>query len=604
MNKYTFSLLLSFIFLVGQAQNSLIQNVYGRKVFSLNSKWQIMVDPYEQGFYDFFHQEWDTPDGNPRGGFSKDLKPTKKTDRIEYGFTDADRLFVPADWNSQREDLKWYEGSIWYKQNFDYTKKTNKRLFVHFGAANYEAHVYLNGKKLGSHKGGFTPFNFEMPDSTLLEKNNVLTVRVNNERKEEAVPPKIHGWYQYGGITRDVHLVEVNKVFIKDYFIQLKKGSIDEVEGYISIEGSTASQKVELNIPELKIAKTIVVQNKTKFNFKLAKATLWSPENPKRYDILLKLNGTEIQDKIGFRCIEVKGSEIYLNKKKIWLKGICLHEENPIKGARSNSAEEAKMFIASVKDLKCNFLRLAHYPHNEYLIKEAEEKGIILWSEIPVFWVMQWQNPETYSVAESQLEEMIQRDKNRACIAFWSVTNETRDDAPGRNIFIKKLINKTRFLDSTRLVTAATFITGITNVRYDVKDSICANLDVVGFNEYIAWYDDKVPEQVDAVVWGNPYQKPLIVSEFGAEGSYIAGADSATRWSEEFQDRFYKHHLQMIANNGNTLQGCAPWILYDFRYPKALNPNYQNGWNRKGLITEKGMKKKAYFRYRNFKSMP
>src|SRR5579883_608146 len=137
-----------------QARGAALIDVAGRKTINLNGKWKTIVDPYENGFYDFRMQE------DPNGYF-RDAKPKDKSDRVEYDFDTAAQLDVPGDWNSQRESLLLYEGTIWYRKTFDYTADPGTRAFLYFGAANYDAIVYLNGQKLGRHVGGFTPFTFE-----------------------------------------------------------------------------------------------------------------------------------------------------------------------------------------------------------------------------------------------------------------------------------------------------------------------------------------------------------------------------------------------------------------------------------------------------------
>src|SRR6266571_1281542 len=134
---------------------TLIANIDGRETTSLDGNWKTIIDPYEAGYYDYRYQ----PSAN---GYFKDAKPRTKSDLIEYDFDTSESLTVPGDWNTQRERLLLYEGTIWYRKSFDYQRKPNTRLFVYFGAANYLADVYLNGEKLGRHEGGFTPFNFEV----------------------------------------------------------------------------------------------------------------------------------------------------------------------------------------------------------------------------------------------------------------------------------------------------------------------------------------------------------------------------------------------------------------------------------------------------------
>jgi beta-glucuronidase len=147
----------------------LIQNTDGRKTISLDGDWKMIVDPYESGYYDYRYQ----PSAN---GYFKNAKPKNKTELIEYDFDKSGSLQVPGDWNTQSDQLFFYEGTVWYKKSFDYApaggRRGDTRLFVYFGAANYFADVYLNGEKIGQHEGGFTPFNFEI---TKLVREGVIS---------------------------------------------------------------------------------------------------------------------------------------------------------------------------------------------------------------------------------------------------------------------------------------------------------------------------------------------------------------------------------------------------------------------------------------------
>ena len=120
-----------------------------------------------------------------------------------------------------------------------------------------------------------------------------------------------------------------------------------------------------------------------------------------------------------------RGTDILLNGRPIFLRGICIHEEAPLRGGRAYSREDALTLLGWAKELGANFVRLAHYPHNEFMVREADRMGIMVWSEIPVYWTIQWENPATLENARNQLKEMIARDKNRAAVVIWSVANET-----------------------------------------------------------------------------------------------------------------------------------------------------------------------------------
>ena len=566
-------------------QIDLIQNTDGRKTISLDGQWQVIVDPYESGFYNYRYQ----PSTN---GYFKNEKPKSKSDLIEYDFDSSGTLKVPGDWNTQSDQLFFYEGSVWYKKSFDYQRKPNTRLFVYFGAANYLADVYLNGEKLGQHEGGFTPFNFEIT-KLVRDTGNFLIVKVDNKRRRDAVTTLMTDWWNYGGLTRQVKLVETPATFVQDYFVQLQKGTRDRVSGWVKLNGDKGTQRVKILIPEAGISKSFTTDStgfvEVSFNADLA---LWSPENPKLYDVVIAAETDQVQDEIGFRSIETRGTEILLNGKPIFLRGVCIHEEAPLRGGRAYSREDALTLLGWVKELGANFVRLAHYPHNEFMIREADRLGIMVWSEIPVYWTILWENPATLENAQSQLSEVIARDKNRAAVAVWSVANETPlSDA--RLVFLRKLVSHARSLDPTRLLSAAMERHYVNETTLTIDDSLGEYLDVLGCNEYVGWYDG-LPSKADRLEWKSKYQKPLIMSEFGGDALFGHHGDSLTRWTEEYQENLYQHQLAMLKRIP-FLRGTTPWILMDFRSPRRPLPKIQDYWNRKGLISNRGQKKKAFY---------
>jgi beta-glucuronidase len=597
MNKKVFSIIIIIaISLTGTAQ-SVIQNVIQRDKISLNGKWHYIVDPYETGYYGYRDNPRDEETFFDRDAFFNNAKPANKTERIEFDFDTSPTMNIPGDWNSQEEKLFYYEGTVWFKKSFDYVKSnTENRVFVNFGAANYRTDVYLNGKKLGIHEGGFTPFFFEITD-IVKPKDNFIIVKVDNKRRAEGVPTLNTDWWNYGGITRDVDIIETPASFIIDYLVQLKSDSKNTIEGFIRLNGEeTENKTVNISIPELGINKSLKTDNEgyARFEIPVKKLICWSTANPKLYDIVFKNNEEVINDKIGFRTISVSGQDILLNNESVFLKGISIHEENPIRGGRAFSREDAQMLLSWAKELGCNYVRLAHYPHNEYMVRLADEMGIMVWEEIPVYWTIQFDNELSYKAAEQQLSEVITRDKNRPSVIIWSMANETpRGEA--RLSFIKRLINTTRMMDNTRLISAALETNTVEGKKgvLTVDDQLAEYVDIVSFNAYLGWYNG-LPDICSNTAWDIRQDKPVIISEFGGDALYGFHGDTLTRWSEEYQEDLYKKNIEMFRKIPQ-LRGMTPWILADFRSPRRLLPNIQDGWNRKGLISEKGYKKKAFF---------
>jgi len=570
---------------------SVMINVNARKTTYLNGKWHIIIDPYENGYYNYRYE----PSTN---GYFKNAQQQNRWDLVEYSFDTDEILTVPGDWNSQQEKLLFYEGTIWYKKSFDYDLPSNRRLFLYFGAVNYDAKVWLNGEILGGHEGGFTPFQFEITDG-VRGKDNFIVVKSDNKRFQDAVPTVNTDWYNYGGITRQVLLIETPESFVKDYFVQLKKGNREIIAGWVKIDGNHLAKHIRIDIPELGVSEKIMADKEGFGKFEIKKEPiLWRPENPKLYDVRIVTNDEKICDKIGFRTIETRGDEILLNGEPVFLKGISIHEEAAYQdGGRAFSEDHAKVLLGWAKDLSCNFVRLAHYTHNEAMLKTADEIGLLVWAEIPVYWTISWDNENTYQNAENQLTEMITRDKNRASVILWSVANET-PPSDERFTFLSRLVAKAREMDNTRLITAAMERHYINETTQMIDDTFGKIVDVLGCNAYIGWYDG-LPEKCQTMTWRTVYDKPVIISEFGGGALYGMHGDELTRWSEEYQANLYRENIAMF-RKVDFIKGISPWILKDFKSPRRHLPQIQDFWNRKGLVTDKGDKKQAWFVLKEF----
>ena len=194
-----------------------------------------------------------------------------------------------------------------------------------------------------------------------------------------------------------------------------------------------------------------------------------------------------IDELMGFRTIEMRGTEILLNGKPIFLRGVSVHAEAPYRTGRAYSDKDAETLVGWAKELGCNFVRLAHYPHAETMLRAADRMGVLVWSENPVYWALQFDNPKVLAKAEQQLDEEINTSRNHAAIILWSMANET-PNTPARTQFIETLASRARALDATRLITAALLVRARDNTKI-VDDPLGKALDVIGVNEYIGWYE-------------------------------------------------------------------------------------------------------------------
>jgi len=558
-----------------------------RHGISLDGSWHVIVDPYGNGLYD--------SNGKARSnGFARNLAQTDSTGPIEYNFAKSPTLQVPGDWNTQRESLMFYEGPLWYERDFEYHKTPGKRIFLHIGAANYRSYLWVNGNAVCEHEGGFTGFDCEVTRA-LRDGNNFAVIAVDSTRLSDGVPTLKTDWWNYGGLTREVSLVEVPDRFIDEFDLHLKRGTTYEIEGWVHIVGATPGSEIKLTLEKEGRSNGITAKTaqdgRAQIHLVDANLQLWAPEHPVLYRVILAAGEDRLEDEMGFRTIETRGTQILLNGQPIFLKGISVHAEAPYRTGRAFSQQDAETLLGWVHELGGNFVRLAHYPHSEGMTRLADRMGILVWSEIPVYWACHFDDPVVLSKAQSQLSEMIRRDRDKASVILWSVANET-PATPARTAFLTTLVYDVHKLDSSRLATAALLVRTEGNTKI-VDDPLGDALDVLGTNEYIGWYEHTAAD-ADHTQWDIRYQKPLIMSEFGGGAKAGLHGDTSTRWTEEFQANIYEHQFVML-NQIPQLRGLSPWLLMDFRSPLRLLPDIQDYYNRKGLLSPDGKKKKAFF---------
>ncbi len=575
-----------------------------RPAISLDGDWATIVDPYFSGLYSFHHEE------KKNGWFLNQKAKPGDPFPTEYDFSKAPKLKVPADWNTQRESLFFYEGPVWYERDFTYQHKEHTRVFLHVGAANYKSWFWVNGQRVCEHEGGYTSFNCEVTDAVHAGANFVVAA-VDNTRHEDGVPTLETDWWNYGGLTRSVSLIEVPEAFIDQYDVHLSRapetkltphgndfgiiGSLQfaHIEGWVHVEGGKIGDNVQVEIPELnsKGSGVLAADGRAQIHLVASNIARWSPETPKLYKVRISTGQDVIEDLIGFRTIETRGTQILLNDKPIFLRGISIHAEAPYRTGRANTDKDAETLLGWAKEMGCNFVRLAHYPHDETMLRAADRMGLLVWSENPVYWALQFDNPKVLAKAEQQLDEEIGTSRNHASIILWSMANET-PNTEARTRFLETEAAHARELDPTRLITAALLVRSEGHTKI-VDDPLGKTLDVIGINEYIGWYEAK-PETADITEWRIDYDKPLIVSEFGGDAKAGLHGGEDQRWTEEFQANIYRHQLGML-NKIPQLRGMSPWILMDFRSPNRPLTGIQDEFNRKGLISDQGQKKKAFF---------
>ena len=556
----------AFAFLATAQQPTLLVDIDHRAQTSLDGPWHYIPDPYREGW-------GSNPDHASLNGYVKNAHYVPGGPLLQYDFARSPTLDVPGDWNSQKDSLFYYEGLLWYQRDFTVHPTPHTHLFIHFGAVNYAAHIFVNDLHVCDHEGGSTPFDCEIT-GVVKDGDNFIVAAVDNQRTVDRVPTIKSDWWNYGGVTRPVSLVEVPDTYIDDYSLQLKRGTSNQLEGYVHVTGAAAGAHVTLSIPDLHIEKDAVTDTngRAEFSFPAPSLELWSPEHPRQ------------------------GDQILLNGKPVFLRGISYHDEAPFRSGRSWSDKDAETLLGWAHELHCNFVRMAHYPHTENEYRLADKLGLMVWSEIPVYWGIDWTNPPTLDVAKHQLWEMIRRDHNHASVIMWSLSNETPESLD-RNAFIHQLAVEARSEDPTRLITSA-IVTHFKGTTATLDDPLGQDLDVLGYNEYLGWYQG-TPSAIPDYTWQNPLGKPVIVSEFGAGAKAGLHGPATEMFTEEYQDNVFRQQFLMLGKIP-FLRGMTPWVLMDFRSPMRRLPGIQDDYNRKGLVSDKGEKKKAFFTLQDY----
>lgn len=574
-------------------------NASGRGGVDLSGAWNWSVDPYRDGLTGFHGEEA----GLTHRRFA-DVDVEAETRKNPYALWEQDMrrspvTTIPSSWITHDATMRYYDGLVWYQRRFEAAPRPDERQFLHFGAVDYRARVYLNGALVGTHEGGFTPFAIEVTGK-LRSGENQITVGVDSQRSSETVPPTVTDWETYGGIIRPVRLVTTPATYIDDAWIRLTDAG--RIRATVALDGpAAAGQPARVRIPALGLVLSGTTGADGRWTGDAAAPRAlkrWSPDAPTLYDVRFESGADVLGDRVGFRTLAVRGTRILLNGKPIFLRGISIHEEELGKEpTRAITPAAARALLSEVKEgLNGNFVRLAHYPHSEAMTRAADEMGLLVWSEVPVYWRVAFARPETLAVARRMLAENILRDRNRASIAFWSVANETPVSDP-RNDFLATLVRDVRALDDSRLVTAALLTRREEKdgkVDMVIDDPLVGDLDVMAINTYNGWYSHDRLETLPSIGWRSAHDKPLILSEFGADAKAgFLDPGLRRKFSEDFQAEYYRQTLAM-ADRIPFLAGMSPWILKDFRSPRRQHPVYQQGWNRKGLISETGQRKEAF----------
>lgn len=552
---------------------------FNRTYESLDGEWKFTVDPYETGM----RKKWFQQKSCDANGFPAP---------VDFDFDRWENITVPSCFNLQKKEYLYYEGMVWYTRTFPYQRyEENERAFLLLEGVNYECRLWLNGKYLLRHLGGSTPCCIEITDFLMAE--NRIIIMANNQRKPENIPAMNTDWFNYGGVYRSVLLYRMPNTYIKDAFIRLvPDGGRNKIAVSVSVDGE--ADECRLEIPELNLYKTITLKKGSGETVFSAQATLWYPEAPKLYQITLRCGQDIIKEEIGFKDLSVHGNQIFLNGSPIFLRGISFHEDHPETGKTLDQNKIISLFQTAL-ELNCNFVRLAHYPHSRLTAKIADRLGLLLWEEIPVYWAIQFENPNTLKCARSQLKELVYRDRNRVSVGIWSVGNEN-PDTDERLSFMGDLIDLCHSLDNTRPVSAACLVN---YENFVIEDRLAQLIDIIGINEYFGWYRGNM-DQLETELSNISLQKPVVISEFGAGALSGHHGTASELFTEECQAAIYEKQTATLKKKFDVVCGMTPWVLFDFRSPGRTN-YFQQGYNRKGLLSpDYRLKKLAFYTLQNF----
>ncbi|MGM0377719.1 MAG: glycoside hydrolase family 2 protein [Bacteroidota bacterium] len=541
-----------------------------------------------------------------------------------------DEISLPHTWNTRDAlggNIDYYRGMGNYERDlFVPDSLENNRLFLKFHGVNTVANVFINGKHIGEHRGGYTAFTFEITDHVTVGEKNEIQVRVTNALQLD-VMPLVGDFNMYGGIYRDVDLLIKNQTCISPLhygssgiYLTQKEVSEEnaEVEASIMLSGEPGKNvDVELNILRdqdkiLTTSKSTKINQNGKGNikipFSIENPRLWNGrKDPFMYDVDIELtHNKQLLDsgksKLGLRYFHIDPDKGFsLNGEYIPLKGVTRHQDRPeIGNALSFMHHEED--VALMKEVGANAVRLSHYPQAEYMYELLDEAGMIVWSEIPFVGPGGYRDKgfvDQESFKENgrqQLKEMIYQQYNHPSICLWGLFNELKEDGDNPVEYVRELNALTKEIDPSRITTAASNRSGELNKI----------TDIISWNLYFGWYGG-MPEDVGN--WADETHKkfpetPIGISEYGAGASIyhqqeeLKKPDANSYWHpENWQTHFHEQHWIAI-DKRPFLWGTFIWNLFDFGAAHRTEGEVP-GKNDKGIITfDRSTKKDAFFFYK------
>ncbi len=534
---------------------------------------------------------------------------------------------VPYSWNVTDYSDASYLGSVaWYRKDFQLpTAAAALKWIVRFESVNYRARVWLNGREIGSNTGAYLPFELRLPSPALNRSGvNRLVVRVDSRRTPEDLPPSglshdrhqpIGGWWNYGGILREVYLRQIAHVDFTpvqvlpnlpcrtcDATVGVRAvvRNYDAVARTVHVAGTFGALPFDAGTLRIPARSRAVFTHRVS----VAKPKLWSPKSPSLYPVALtaEVAGQVAQTwrtHTGIRSVKVVEGHLYLNGQPLNWRGFGLHEDSMAKGFALNNDDRAGI-VALVKDLGGTFMR-SHYPLHPELMELADREGLMVWSEIPVYQVhaeaLNRASVRRHGVA--MLTKNILTNGNHPSVIVWSIANELNSEvAAGQAAYIRAAVRAAHRLDPTRPVGQAF----AAQPRGACQRPYRA-LDILGVNEYFDWYPGPDGATADPTLLSGFLDKvrrcyprqAIAVTEVGAEANRDGPAEE--RGTYQFQQAFANWQFAEF-DKKPFLSGATWWALQEFRVRPEWdggNPRPHPPFHEKGLITLDGFKKPAYF---------
>ncbi len=502
---------------------------------------------------------------------------------------ECDRMCVPLCWNSESRYFK-YEGKAWYFTTFEAFEDT---YVLSFDSVQKFSEVYVDGEFLDSHYGGFTGFKVEGNGKGV----HTLAVMSDNTHNDlDTIPLSKVDWFHYGGISGSVYVTSFGGAYIDSHRITYTLDGI-KAEGKVdfSIKGEY-SGKAEIIFDGKTIA---VVDAKTGDNsvpVNFGEVELWDIDSPKLFEISIVIETDDIIDRIGFRTVEAKGKQIYLNGKPIRFKGVNRHNNCPEFGF-SMPFSLMKRDVDIIRDMNCNIIRGSHYPNPEILLDYLDETGMLFWEEIPMwgFFQQSLAAPNTMKRGLLMHQEMIDRDYHHPSIIIWGLHNEIESYTEEAYEITKAFSALVRKNDSSRLVTFAT--------DKPTLDICFEFADIISLNIYPGWYGGHNPgKEADLKMEGaleylkqtNNSDKPIFISEFGAGAIYGESSFSHAKWTEQYQAELLKELIPKFHNEYNV-SGTFVWQYCDIYSAFEKELQRPRTFNNKGLLDEYRRPKLGYY---------